>query len=173
MKQEKARTWPVLLALVGLGAHTATAGDKKEIDHKYETVEVATFDTKEGIAFPPDFSVRLNEELVMELQKSKRFAEVLREGEAPREEGAPALKLVGTITEFKKGSQMKRYLIGFGAGKTKIVASIKFVDRTTGDVVFEDQVDGKVIMGLAGGESMGAAHGLAKEVAKVAKQKLP
>jgi curli biogenesis system outer membrane secretion channel CsgG len=174
MRRVETTAWPVLLAIVtGLGSPTAFAGDDEQVAHKYNTVEVVRFDTKEGVDFPPDFSVRLNEELVTELQKSKRFAEVLREGEAPKEEGAPALKLVGTVTEFKKGSQMKRYLIGFGAGKTKIVAAIKFVDRATGDVVYEDDVDGKVIMGFAGGESAGATHGLAAEVAKVAKKKLP
>jgi hypothetical protein len=68
---------------------------------------------------------------------------------------------------------MKRYMIGFGAGKTKIKATIRFTDAASGDVVFEKDVYGKVIMGFAGGDSMGAAHGLAKEVAKVAKEKVP
>ena len=36
--------------------------------------------------------------------------------------------------------------------------------------MFEDDVDGKVIMGIYGGNSVGAARGLAKEVAKKAKK---
>ena len=55
-----------------------------------------------------------------------------------------------------------------GAGKTKIKAHVKFVDVSTGETVFEDDVDGKVIMGMFGGSSPGATRGLAKEVAKVA-----
>ena len=31
----------------------------------------------------------------------------------------PALVLTGVITEYQKGSQTKRYLVGFGAGKTR------------------------------------------------------
>jgi hypothetical protein len=174
MKQSKKTMGVLALAVSALLWPTASsAGEKKETTSRYKTVEVIPFESKEGVLFPPDFHIRLTEELVKELTSSKRFASVLREGEAPGEEGGPALKLMGTVTEFKKGSQMKRYMIGFGAGKTKIKAAIKFTDATTGDLVYEDEVDGKVVMGFAGGDSMGAAHGLAKEVAKVAKEKLP
>jgi hypothetical protein len=175
MKQSRTTTLLTALAISALVWPTASAAsDKKEAKaQQYRTVEVIPFDSKEGVLFPPDFHVRLTEELVSELLGSKRFAQVLREGETPNGDAGPMLKLAGTVTEFKKGSQMKRYMIGFGAGKTKIKASIKFTDAATGEVVFEDDVDGKVIMGFAGGDSMGAAHGLAKEVAKVAKEKLP
>jgi hypothetical protein len=37
--------------------------------------------------------------------------------------------------------------------------------------VFEDDVDGKVILDYTGGESIGATQGLAHEVAKVTKKK--
>jgi hypothetical protein len=59
-------------------------------------------------------------------------------------------------------------MVGFGAGKTKIVPHVKFVDSATGAVQFEKNVDGKVWIGFMGGESIGATHGLAKQVAKVA-----
>jgi curli biogenesis system outer membrane secretion channel CsgG len=75
------------------------------------------------------------------------------------------LKLNGTVTHYDKGSRAKRYLVGFGAGKTKIVAHITVADKETGEVLFEDDVDGKVVMGGMGGDSLGATRGLAKEVA--------
>jgi hypothetical protein len=37
--------------------------------------------------------------------------------------------------------------------------------------LYQGKVDGNVVIGLFGGESAGATRGLAKEVAKVAKQK--
>jgi hypothetical protein len=74
------------------------------------------------------------------------------------------------VKEYKAGSRAKRYLIGFGAGKTKVVADVKFIDMQTQQVVFEKQVDGKVMIGVLGGDSMGAANGLAKEIAKVTKK---
>ena len=70
--------------------------------------------------------------------------------------------------EYKAGNQAARYLVGFGAGKTKVVAHVKFTDTATNQVVFEDNVDGKVVMGLLGGSSPGATRGLAKEVASKA-----
>jgi hypothetical protein len=163
----------VAVSLLAWSAVAAAAEKKAPAAYRYASVQVIPFDTKEGVAFPPDFSVRLTEELVKELLGSERFTEVLREGEPPSEETTPRVKLAGTVTEFKKGSQMKRYMIGFGAGKTKIKATVRFTDAASGDVVYEKDVDGKVIMGFAGGDSMGAAHGLAKEVAKVAKEKVP
>jgi hypothetical protein len=70
-----------------------------------------------------------------------------------------------------KGNSAKQCLLGFGAATTKVVAHVKFIDATTGNVLFEKDVDGKVIIGLMGGDSNGATRGLAKEVAKVAKKK--
>jgi hypothetical protein len=61
-------------------------------------------------------------------------------------------------------------MVGFGAGKTKIVAHVKFVDAATGNVQLEKNVDGKVWIGFMGGESIGATKGLAKDVAKLARK---
>jgi len=52
-----------------------------------------------------------------------------------------------------------------------VVADIKFLDKVTVEVLYQGSVDGKVIIGFFGGESLGATRGLAKEVAKVTKQK--
>jgi len=38
-------------------------------------------------------------------------------------------------------------------------------------VLLDRKVDGKVVMGVMGGKSEGATNGLAKEVAKVTKEK--
>jgi curli biogenesis system outer membrane secretion channel CsgG len=157
--------WGAIAALV----LTAFAGEKKH-KNKYPSIEVIRFDIKEGVNFPADYLHTLTEELVSQLKETGKFTEVLREGETPEKPDLPTLRLVGTVTEFQPGSQTKRYLVGFGAGKTKIVAHVKFLDKATGEVLFEDDVDGKVWRGAAGGESIGATRGLAKEVAKVGKQ---
>lgn len=159
----------VVSALVASATMAQSKPDKK-IKDKYKAVAIFHFDVKEGVEFPTDYLVTLTEELTTQLRETKKFKEVLREGETSSESAASTLKLVGTVTKFDAGSRAKRYLIGFGAGKTKIVAHVKFVDAATGDVLFEDDVDGKVIMGFAGGDSVGATRGLAKEVATKAKQ---
>lgn len=137
--------------------------------NKYHRIEVTRFSIKEGIQFPPDFLVAMTEELVSQLKETKKFAQILHEGETPSESNGPRLRLVGNVTEYQAGNRAVRYMVGFGAGKTKIVAHIKFVDVDAGTVLFEQDVDGKVILGGAvKSESIGAARGLAKEVAKVA-----
>ena len=159
--------WGVIAALTL--AALAFAGEKKH-KNKYQNIEVVRFDIKEGVNFPADYLHTMTEELVSQLQQTGKFGQVLREGETPDKADAPTVRLVGTVTEFQPGSRAKRYLVGFGSGKTKIVAHVKFLDKATGEVLFEDDVDGKVWQGNVGGESIGATRGLAKEVAKVSKQ---
>jgi len=138
---------------------------------KYQQVEVAKFEVKEGVQFPESYLTTLMGELVAQLQETKKFKQASSEGVGQGAADVPTLRLTGVVTEFKPGSRAKRYVIGFGAGKTKVVADIKFIDKATGEVLYQGSVDGKVIIGMFGGESVGATRGLAKEVAKVAKQK--
>jgi hypothetical protein len=138
--------------------------------NKYQQIEITGFEVKQGVEFPPDYLADLTNELVTQMKETEKFREVSRAGEAPAGSDALALRLSGTVTEFKAGSRAVRYLVGFGAGRTKVKARVKFTDRATGAVLYEGDVDGKVIMGVFGGDSRGATRGLAKEVAKVARQ---
>jgi hypothetical protein len=165
----------LIAVCVGLslsGAPRAGSAAAPEAASAYKNIEVTRFEVKDGVEnFTPDWLLTMDQLLVDRLQHEKVFTEVLREGEEPADPGAPTLKLLGTVTEFKAGSRMKRYLIGFGAGKTVIRAHVTWIDKSNGQVVFEDDVDGKVILGYTGGESIGATQGLAHEVAKVTKKK--
>lgn len=160
----------VVLALVG----TAVAADKPKVDSKfknvYQNIEVTRYGIQEGVEFPVDWLLTMVEETVKQLQETKKFKEVLREGETPATADAATLKLDGTVIHYDKGNRAMRYIVGFGAGKTKVVAHIKITDKSTGELIFEDDVDGKVIMGGMGGDSLGATEGLAKEVAKKIKK---
>jgi hypothetical protein len=138
-------------------------------DKKYAYVQVNRFDVQQGINFPPDYQLTIVEDMNTELAKIKGMKQVLREGET-LPEGQPVLIVTGTITKYTKGNQAARYLVGFGAGSTVIHAHIKCYDAITKEMLFERDVDGKVIMGLMGGKSEGANNGLAKEIAKDIKQ---
>ncbi len=154
-----------------LVAGTAVA-EEKTVKGKYQAIEVTRFDIKPGVEkFSPDWLVTMNEETIKQLQETGKFKEVLREGEKPSDANAPTLKLIGTVIEYKPGNRAARYMVGFGAGKTKVKAHVKILDKATNEVLFEDDVDGKVIMGVIGGESIGATRGLAKEVASKTKKK--
>ena len=161
--------------LVGLAAALAVGAgfaEEKNVKGKYQVIEVARFDIKPGVEkFSPDWLITINEELIKQLRETAKFKEVLFEAETPSDASAPTLLLVGTVTEYAPGNRAERYMIGFGAGKTKVKAHVKIMDKTTKEVLFEDDVDGKVIMGAVGGESIDATRGLAKEVASKTKKK--
>jgi hypothetical protein len=136
----------------------------------YQAIEVKPFDLAPGVDLPAEYSAALTKELIAQLAGLKKFQSVIGDNAGELPAGVRALRLTGTITRFAKGSRAKRYLIGPGFGKTILKARIAVVDVSTGKVVLEKDVDGKVIMGVAGGDSVGATRGLAKEVAKVARQ---
>ncbi len=159
----------VTAALLSLVATATLAKDKINKD-KYQYVEVSRFDTATGVDFPVDYQVTVMEDLVKQLEKSKKFKQVLRAGEEAPDAGV-VLKVTGTITEYKPGNRATRYLVGFGAGSTKIAAQVQFTDGESGSVVLDRKVDGKVLMGVMGGNSAGATNGLAKEVVKVVKDR--
>jgi|GEM_PF-1488519 len=169
-----------LFAFVAVSAQDAKSS--KEVKGKYQSIEVAEFDVKEGINFPMTWIDAIKSDIVYELKKQNLFKQVsvaakassetkTETSEAKTETSEATIRLVGTVTKYKPGSRAARYLIGFGAGTTKVVTHVKFIDAATGDVLLEKDVDGKVIIGLMGGDSTGATRGLAKEVAKVAKKK--
>jgi hypothetical protein len=93
-------------------------------------------------------------ELVRRLRDTGLFASVrnLNETEFPAAP-AEALRLRGIVTRLGRGSQAARYLVGFGAGSTRVQAEMYFVDARSGRVglVTADRRVGS--MGLFGGDS--------------------
>lgn len=158
--------------------NTADAGR-----NKYQNAEVAAFTAQEGVQAPAELLQSLSTSAVQELQKLKKFQQVTAEGAAaatttatattsePAAANGPTVRVVGVVTKYKAGSRAKRYLVGFGAGKTKVDVLVRFVDKTTGEVLHEQNVDGDVVMGLFGGDSGGATREVGKEVAKAAKKR--
>jgi hypothetical protein len=169
------RAFLLSLLAVALTFSHASAQDKKAAagnphKDKYQNAQVAAFDAQEGVKITPEQLKALTDTVVKELQDMKKFKQVAREGETPSDAAAPTLKIAGTITKFKEGSRAKRYLVGFGAGKSKVIAHVKFIDAATGQVLYEFNADGDVVMGLFGGNSGGAKSELAEQIAKAAKK---
>ena len=162
----------LFLVLLGCAPVLAQTNTQNTIKNKYQNIEVVKFEIQEGVNFPPESRDVIMSQVVEELKQLKKFTQVSNVGETVPEGAGSTVRLSGTITKYKPGSRAKRYLIGFGAGATKVVAHIKFVDAATGNVLYEKDVDGKVWIGLFGGDSSGATRGLAKEVAKVTKKQL-
>ena len=161
----------ILVAFGFLAAIAASGQESKKNEKvKYEYIEVANFDVKEGLKFPEDFMKPMMDEIVSKLVDLRKFKQVMRTGDTQTDASAPALQLVGTVTEFKAGSRAKRYLISLGAGKTKIVTHIKFIDKSTGNVLYEGYASGGVSWGIFGGNSKEAVNGVGKQIADAAKK---
>lgn len=143
-----------------------------DIKNKYQNVEIVRFENKDGVTLPAESRDVIMTQIVEELKQLKKFKQVSNVGETIPQDAGPTVRLNGTITQYKPGSRAKRYLVGFGAGATKVVAHVTFTDAATGNLLFEKDVDGTVWIGVFGGDSSGATRGLAKEVGKVTKKTL-
>lgn len=133
---------------------------------KYRVIEVGSFVIQNGVDFPSEYLAGLSQEVANKLKDSKRFSQVLPPGEAPSPEDTPALRLVGSITDFDPGSRGKRYL-GLGMGAARVFVTVQYLDRSSGLILFEDPVVGTLSGGLFGGDTKGVVQELAKSMAKV------
>ena len=149
---------------------SSAANNERKADPQYEFIQIDRFNVAPGIDFPDAYRTKIEEDIFRALQTIKGIKQVLREGES-LPVAAPVLKITGTVTKYDKGNRATRYLVGFGAGATVIDAHIKCYDARTNNLLFEHDVDGKVIIGVVGGKSDGANNGLAKEIAKDVKQR--
>jgi Domain of unknown function (DUF4410) len=110
------------MKIIAIGALAAallwtTPAIAKDHEQRFKSVEAKHFPRAEGVELSPAFSDYLYAELRQELTKAKLFGQVIGEDEVVDAEDAPkSLVIVGTITEYKKGSLVKSELIGFGAG---------------------------------------------------------
>jgi len=140
------------------------------LKNRYENIEVIPFDVKPGIEFPNDYRTRMMADVVKDLRGINKFKQVLAEGEAQQGGNASTIQLKGSVMKYKHGNRGKR-LIALGlAGDTKVVAHVKFIDKATGKLLVEADVDGQVYTGLLGGSPRGAPSGIGKDIAKIAKK---
>ena len=149
----------------------------------YNNIQVEKFTIKEGVDFPAENMDKIAQNMVQALTKSKRFVQVSMVGDqtatatttppaATSDTDVPTLRLSGEIILYNKGNQGGRYILGpFGGQKyaTRVVATVKFIDVKTGEVVLEQAADGIVSGGFFGGGKGGASDGLSDEVVKIVK----
>ena len=162
----------LLLVLIGCWPTFGQTKKPESLKDKYQNIEIVSFDIKEDAKLPAESRDVIMSQVVEELKQLKKFKQVSNTGETIPQDAGPTVRLTGAITKYKPGSRAKRYLIGFGAGSTKVVAHITLTDAASGATLFEKDVDGTVWIGVFGGDSSGATRGLAKEVAKVTKKAL-
>ena len=149
----------------------AAFGQAAEAKQPYKAIEVERFTVRQGVEFPEKDLDELVRATINNFKASKRFESVTAAGEASTVEAARKLKVSGEVTKYVKGNRAARYMIGLGAGKTKIMVDVKLTDAATGEVVFNQVVDGDVTWGLFGGDSDSAKGGVADEIIREMKKR--
>lgn len=151
-----------ILCASGAGLHAAGQPSP------YTAVQVDRFIPSPGVAFPADYQNALVDDIAREISLAFPTVILLREGD-PAPDGHGALRISGTVTSFQPGNRTKRALIGFGAGATMLKAQVRFADAVTSRILLNREVTGMTWMGIAGGDSHGAAGSLARTIVKLAK----
>jgi hypothetical protein len=111
------------------------------------------------------FQVAIYENLLEELDKTKRFKSVLREGDREASEISDLLILKTTVVKYSPGSETQRAVTTV-SGATKLTVRSQLVTRE-GRIVLESTVNGNVRFF---GSNLRATHNLACNIAKVIKQ---
>ena len=137
----------------------------------YKAIEIERFTVRHGVELEQKDVDELMTATVNNFKASNRFDSVVMAGEAASVEAGPKLKISGEVTKYVKGNRAARYLVGFGAGKTKLMVDIKLTDAASGEVVFHQSVDGDVTWGLFGGDSDKAKGGVADEIIREMKKR--
>jgi hypothetical protein len=142
----------------------------RDLRNRYENIEVVRFEVQPGIDFPREYMQSMMADALKDLRRIGKFKRVFVDGEAQQDGEASTIQLVGTVTKFKHGNRAKRFIALGVAGDTKVVAHVKFIDKASGRLLVEADVDGVVYTGLLGGSPRGAPSGVGKDVAKIAKK---
>ncbi len=111
------------------------------------------------------FQVAIYENLLEELNKTKRFKYVLREGDSKASETPDLLILKTMVVKYTPGSETKRAVTTV-SGATKLTVRSQLLTRE-GRIVLESTVQGNVRLF---GNNLRATHNLARNIAKMIKQ---
>jgi hypothetical protein len=125
-------------------------------------IQVERTDPPQDLVVPEDFRVATYENVILQLDKTKKFQHVYRSGDR-NAASVPDLVVLRLIpSAFKEGSQKKREVTTV-AGATSIKFKVQFTSRD-GKVLLEKELEGKVRFF---GENLRATYDLAKKVAQV------
>jgi hypothetical protein len=111
------------------------------------------------------FQIAIYENLVDELNKTKQFQQVFRDGDVRASEFPNLLVLKTTVEKYTPGSETRRAVTTV-SGATKLTVRSQLLTRE-GKVVFERTVNGDVRFF---GSNLRATHNLAHNIAKSIKQ---
>jgi len=148
----------VVAAWVFAGESPSKTTGQAATKHTASAIQVMAIQSKE-VKLPAQFEMALYENLIEQIERSKRFQHVYRDGDETAA-GAPDLvTLSSTVWGFQEGSAMKRQVTTV-SGKTSIKVNVQVADRQ-GKVLVNRDVEGKVRFL---GENLRATYDFGKKV---------
>src|SRR6266567_7003447 len=173
MKTNK-RVASVLLALVivtisvahpqQLSAKNAASASETSSTAGQWSVQVDKVDPGD-VALAPSFQIAIYESLVDELSKTKRFKQVLRDGDRNAGDVSDLLILKTSVQKYTAGSETQRAVTTV-SGATKLTVRSQLCTRDD-RIILERTVNGNVRFL---GSNLRATHNLARNVAKTIEQ---
>ena len=157
----------VILALPGMlpgqtAAAKSSGGDGTSATRR--SVQVNQVDAG-NLDLSYSFQIAIYENLVVELNKTKQFQQVFRDGDLRATSLPNLLMLKTTVEKYTSGSETRRAVTTV-SGATKLTVRSQLLTRE-GKVVFERTVNGDVRFF---GSNLRATHNLAHNIAKTIKQ---
>jgi len=175
MKASKRNSWTLCVAasvmiavalsgrLAGQTAGVKLSGGSSGSDTQW-SLQVERIDPGR-VDLAHSFQVAIYENFLEELNKTKRFKQVLREGDSKASELPNLLILKTTVVKYTRGSETQRAVTTV-SGATKLTVRSQLVTRD-GRIVLERTVNGDVRFF---GSNLRATHNLARNIAKAIKQ---
>ena len=127
------------------------------------TVQVSKVDPG-AVRLTPSFQVAIYENLLQELSKTKRFKEVLRDGDQKTANATDLILLKTTVEKYTAGSETRRAVTTV-TGATKLTVRTQ-LSTPDGKIILERTVHGNVRFM---GSNLRATHNLARNIAKTIK----
>lgn len=147
-----------------LSAENVSSSEAKNSTAAQWSVQVDRVDPGE-VALASSFQIAIYESLLDEVAKTKRFKQVLRDGDRSAGDVSDLLILKTTVEKYTAGSETRRAVTTV-SGATKLTVRSQLCARD-GHVVLERTINGNVR--FMGG-NLRATHNLARNVAKAIKQ---
>lgn len=130
----------------------------------FQTVEVKPFVVTDTVLAALDEKKRQDLETLTAMIAPKVMEKLAALKVTDSTESAERLILEGTVTSYNPGNQAMRYLVGFGAGSSKMVTEVQFKDAN-GNSIGTAEFVGGVSAGMFGGDKGGGVNRLADEIA--------
>ena len=153
----------------------ASSVQAEDISSQFDCIELELFTApKDDIAdrgdaraalIPPEMLTELRGYIAAEIPLEMTGMKTRLVPEQQCEDDQRSLTFGGRVADFKKGSQVARYMVGFGAGKQKFEVDAVLKRKGDGSVIAQGQVVDRKIGGLIGGSKDKGKQDFAEKVA--------